>query len=110
VVGGGKKNRGRGAAPVESRPTEWPRAENLASQYDAFNGGALNGGVKVGWKFESELMKAITRITPATSGGERPRKGQGTGSTEGSWRSWGRRIWWRVWGNQETGNVPWAIS
>ena len=55
VVGGGKKNkRGRGAAPTETRPTEWPRGENLASQYDAFNGGsgsnggqAFNGGVKV---------------------------------------------------------------
>jgi len=48
VVGGGKKKRGRGAAPAESRPTDWPRAENLASQYDAFNGGpAFNGGVKV---------------------------------------------------------------
>lgn len=55
VVGGGKKNRGRGAASTESRPIEWPRAENLASQYDAFNGGAgssgggagFNGGVKV---------------------------------------------------------------
>jgi hypothetical protein len=49
VVGGGKKKRGRGAAPTETRPpTEWPRGENLASQYDAFNGGSsFNGGVKV---------------------------------------------------------------
>jgi hypothetical protein len=46
VVGGGKRKRGRGAE-TESRPesvarepvvTEWPRGD-LASQYDAFNGG-----------------------------------------------------------------------
>ena len=48
VVGGGKRKRGR-AVEAESRPepvvTEWSRGD-LASQYDAFNGGVKVSSVR----------------------------------------------------------------